>query len=98
MKVSLWQARMDWYFAGVSLEIGVFIKRQNLKSIKNGNYESYRPFEKDVVQYAIFANEKAYFYYTKKMCLLSTKLVVENLIIASSKCGKIQVSLNVFEV
>ena len=67
------------------------------KYLKNYNYESFKPFERDVVECSIVVNEKCYTNYMQKVLKFTNKINVISIFINSTDNGKIEVLLNINE-
>jgi len=67
------------------------------KYLKNYNYESFKPFERDVVECSIIVNEECFINYMKKVLNFTNKINIISMFINSTDNGKIEVLLNINE-
>ena len=65
--------------------------------LKNYNYESFKPFERDIVECSIVVNEKCFVNYMKKLLFFTNKINIISIFINSTDNGKIEVLLNINE-
>ena len=65
--------------------------------LKNYNYESFKPFERDVVECCIIVNEECFTNYMKKVLHFTNKINILSIFINSTDNGKIEVLLNINE-
>ena len=65
--------------------------------LKNYNYESFKPFERDIVECSIVVNEKCFVNYMKKVLFFTNKINIISIFINSTDNGKIEVLLNINE-
>ena len=67
------------------------------KYLKNYNYESFKPFERDVVECSIVVDEKCFVNYVQKVLKFTNKINIISILINSTDNGKIEVLLNINE-
>ena len=67
------------------------------KYLKNYNYESFKPFERDIVECSIIVNEECFINYMKKVLNFTNKINIISMFINSTDNGKIEVLLNINE-
>ena len=67
------------------------------KYLKNYNYESFKPFERDIVECSIVVDEKCFVNYMKKVLKFTNKINIISIFINSTDNGKIEVLLNINE-
>ena len=67
------------------------------KYLKNYYYESFKPFERDIVECSIVVNEKCFVNYMKKVLKFTNKINIISIFINSTDNGKIEVLLNINE-
>ena len=67
------------------------------KYLKNYNYESFKPFERDIVECSIVVDEKCFVNYMKKVLKFTNKINIISMFINSTDNGKIEVLLNINE-
>ena len=65
--------------------------------LKNYNYESFKPFERDVVECCIIVNEECFTNYMKKVLYFTNKINILSIFINSTDNGKIEILLNINE-
>ena len=65
--------------------------------LKNYNYESFKPFERDVVECCIIVKEECFTNYMKKVLRFTNKINILSIFINSTDNGKIEVLLNINE-
>jgi len=68
------------------------------KDIKNGIFECFKPFEKDISLSSFFVPENIYFNYLSNFKQCSTNVFVKSAIVNISKKGQIQVLVNLMSV
>ena len=73
------------------------ILAEDKKYLKNYNYESFKPFEKDIVECSIVVDEKCFVNYMKKVLKFTNKINIISMFINSTDNGKIEVLLNINE-
>ena len=73
------------------------ILAEDEKYLKNYNYESFKPFERDIVECSIVVNEKCFVNYMKKLLFFTNKINIISIFINSTDNGKIEVLLNINE-
>ena len=73
------------------------ILAEDEKYLKNYNYESFKPFERDIVECCIVVNEECYTNYMKKVLKFTNKINIISIFINSTDNGKIEVLLNINE-
>ena len=73
------------------------ILAEDEKYLKNYNYESFKPFERDIVECSIIVNEKCFVNYMKKVLKFTNKINIISIFINSTDNGKIEVLLNINE-
>ena len=73
------------------------ILAEDEKYLKNYNYESFKPFEKDIVECCLIVNEECYTNYMKKVLKFTNKINIISIFINSTDNGKIEVLLNINE-
>ena len=73
------------------------ILAEDEKYLKNYNYESFKPFERDIVECCIVVSEECYTNYMKKVLKFTNKINIISIFINSTDNGKIEVLLNINE-
>ena len=73
------------------------ILAEDTNYLKNYNYESFKPFERDVVECCIIVNEECFANYMKKVLNFTNKINILSIFINSTDNGKIEVLLNINE-
>ena len=73
------------------------ILAEDTNYLKNYNYESFKPFERDVVECCIIVNEECFANYMKKVLHFTNKINILSIFINSTDNGKIEVLLNINE-